>query len=87
MEMSLSEVVPLLEAALRGELTSVELNRAWPHAVSDSRLSVVREDLKSAVEHMPATDEDPTQVDLRRWRSMPEYRDLELHLANLRGAA
>jgi hypothetical protein len=76
-------VIELLEIALRGDLRDEELSRRWPVTTGEATYGAIREDLAFALAHLPVGD-DLTTVNLRQWKQMPEYHDLELHIAALR---
>jgi len=44
----------------------------------------VRDDLEFALEHIPGTGVGPWRPDPEQWKRMPEYDDLQLHIARLR---
>jgi hypothetical protein len=83
-EMTTSDVIALLERALRAEIDLNDLVELWPQQPREPYLVEVREDLESALEHIPGGDSTPWRPDLERWQQMPEYGDLQLHLSRLR---
>lgn len=77
------DALDLCERALRLGLTLDEAERLWPDVPKDVHLAAVREDLLSALEHVPASRDHPTG-DPNRWKQMPEYDDLARRVRELR---
>jgi hypothetical protein len=96
-ELSIDEVIALVERALRAELTFDQLATLWPPLPVEHPLAEVREDLEFAVEHIPGHRSGPRrgflrrpsgewQSDLELWKDSVEYDDLQRHLSRLRSA-
>jgi hypothetical protein len=96
-ELSIDDVIALVERALRAELTLDQLATLWPPIPAEHPLAEVREDLEFAVEHIPGHRSGPRrgfvrrpsgewQPDLELWKDSVEYDDLQQHLSRLRSA-
>jgi hypothetical protein len=85
-EMSTSDVIAILERALRAEIDVSDLAELWPQPAGDPYLAQVRDDLEFALEHIPGPRTGPWRPDIQRWKQMPEYEDLQRHIARLRAA-
>jgi hypothetical protein len=82
--MTLTDIIALLERALRAEVDLDQVAELWPHLPADPYLLEVRDDLEFALEHVPQTKTRPWRADLEQWERMPEYDDLQMHIARLR---
>jgi hypothetical protein len=78
-------LISLCERALRADVTLDDLERAWPEPVENSALRPLREALEDGIEHTPGYFLR-RRVNVRRWKSSPEYADIVSHLRRLRDA-